>query len=321
MKAASEDSQSRTPGRPPEAATIEVLEVSRWFGNVVAVNDISFALGPGITGVLGPNGAGKSTLLHMLSGFLKPSAGTVRVLGQPVWENAGIYQSIGLVQEREGIYPFLTGFEYVLLGARLHGLRDPRAAVQKVLKIVDLEAVQHRPAGTYSKGMRQRLRVAAAIVHDPPVLLLDEPFTGTDPRQRLHLMALLREMAQGGRTILFSSHILEEVEGLAENILVIVAGRLAASGNFHEIRKLMTDRPHTFTIRCSDSRKLASRLLVDEAVIGAEIQGDSMVARAATFEAFALAAPRLAREAGVTLFEFVPTDESLETVFSYLVQR
>jgi ABC-2 type transport system ATP-binding protein len=301
--------------------TIRVSGVSRWFGNVVAVNGISFEVGPGITGLLGPNGAGKSTLLHMLSGFLKPSAGEVAVLNQPVWENPDIYRSLGLVQEREAVYSFLTGFQYVLLGARLQGLVDAEAATRRALKIVDLEDVQDRPAGTYSKGMRQRLRVAGAIVHDPPILLLDEPFTGTDPRQRLHLMGLLREMAAEGRTILFSSHILEEVEQLAENILVIVAGRLAASGNFHDIRRLMTDRPHTFTIRCSDSRRLASKLLEEPVVIGVQIEGENLVAKAATFAAFGVTAPRVASEAGVTLYEFVPTDESLETVFSYLVQK
>ncbi len=313
-----------TPVQPPPGAagpTMEAINVSRWYGNVVAVNDISFALGPGITGLLGPNGAGKSTLLHMLSGFLEPSNGRVEMFGQPIWRNPALYRRFGLVPEREAVYPFLTGYEFVLLSARLHGLADPKSAAARAIREVDLEDAQHRGAGGYSKGMKQRLKVAAAIVHDPPVLLLDEPFNGADPRQRLHLMDMLRRMSAEGRTILFSSHILEEVERLAENVLVIVSGRLAASGDFREIRKLMIDRPHTFRLRSSDNRRLAAALIAEESVFGAELEGERLSIQTGDFGKFALAAPRVAKDAGVTLFEFVPTDESLESVFSYLVGR
>jgi ABC-2 type transport system ATP-binding protein len=311
------------PAIPASAAspTIEVLNVSRWYGNVVAVNDISFFLGPGITGLLGPNGAGKSTLLHMLAGFLKPSNGDVRMFGERIWRNAALYSRLGLVPEREAVYPFLTGFEFVVLSARLHGLADPKAAATRAIREVELQDSQHRASGGYSKGMKQRLKVAAAIVHDPQVLLLDEPFNGADPRQRLHLMDMLRRMAAEGRTIVFSSHILEEVERLAENVLVIVSGRLAASGDFREIRRLMTDRPHTFTIRSSDNRGLAAALVGDPSVFGVELSKDRLTVQTAEFGAFTLAAPRVARDARVTLFEFIPTDESLESVFSYLVRR
>lgn len=308
------------PGSPAEP-TMEVINVSRWYGNVVAVNDISFALGPGITGLLGPNGAGKSTLLHLLSGFLAPSNGRVEMFGETVWRNPELYRRFGLVPEREAVYPFLTGYEFVLLSARLHGVADPKAAATRAIHEVDLEDAQHRAAGGYSKGMKQRLKVAAAIVHDPPVLLLDEPFNGADPRQRLHLMDMLRRMSAEGRTILFSSHILEEVERLAENVLVIVSGRLAASGDFHEIRKLMIDRPHTFRLRSSDNRRLAAALIAEESVFGVELEGERLSIQTADFGKFALAAPRVAKDAGVTLLEFVPTDESLESVFSYLVGR
>ena len=177
------------------------------------------------------------------------------------------------------------------------------------------------PIGTYSKGMRQRAKLAGALVHDPAVLLLDEPFNGMDPRQRLHMMELLRSMAAAGRTILFSSHILEEVERLADSVLVIYAGRLAASGDFRSIRRLMTDRPHTFTVRSSDDRGLASALLADTSVFGAELSGGKLSVRTADFEGFGRALPRLARAAGITLFELTPTDDSLESVFSYLVRR
>jgi ABC-2 type transport system ATP-binding protein len=306
---------------PATAPAVEAVDVSRWYGNIVAVNGISFALGPGITGLLGPNGAGKSTLLHMLSGFLRPSSGVVRILGEDAWQNPALYGRIGLVPERESVYGFLTGYEFVRLSARLQKLPDPDEAARRAIHLVDMEPFQHRAAGGYSKGMKQRIKMAAALVHDPQVLLLDEPFNGADPRQRLHMMEILREMAAAGRTIVFSSHILEEVERLAEDVLVIVAGRLAASGDFRAIRKLMTDRPHTFSIRSSDNRRLAAAMLGDPSIFGVELADAWLTVRTSEFAAFALACPRVAQAAGVRLFELRPTDESLESVFSYLVKR
>ncbi len=300
---------------------VEFDHVSRWYGNIVAVNDISFTLEAGITGLLGPNGAGKSTMLHMLAGFLAPSAGAVRVLGEPAWGNPEMYRRVGLVPEREAVYPFLTGYEFVLDSARLHHLPNPEDAALSAIRMVELEDAMKRATGGYSKGMKQRIKIAAALVHEPRVLLLDEPFNGADPRQRLHLMSLLREMAAAGKTIVFSSHILEEVERLAEDVLVIVSGRLAASGDFRAIRKLMTDRPHTFTVRASDNRRLASDLVADPSVYGVELQGKELQVRTSEFAAFTKAVAGVARRAGVTVFEIRPTDESLESVFSYLVKR
>lgn len=300
---------------------VEFDHVSRWYGNIVAVNDISFSLNAGITGLLGPNGAGKSTMLHMLAGFLQPSAGVVRVLGQAAWGNPEMYRRVGLVPERESVYPFLTGYEFVMDSARLHHLPNPEDATLNAIRMVELEEAMGRASGGYSKGMKQRIKIAAALVHEPQVLLLDEPFNGADPRQRLHLMGLLRDMAADGKTIVFSSHILEEVERLAEDVLVIVSGRLAASGDFREIRKLMTDRPHTFTVRASDNRKLAADLVADPSVYGVELQDKDLEVRTSEFAAFTKAVAGVARRAGVTIFEIRPTDESLESVFSYLVKR
>ncbi|HSK52415.1 MAG TPA: ABC transporter ATP-binding protein [Clostridia bacterium] len=302
-------------------SALAVDHVSRWYGNVVAVNDISFSLGPGVTGLLGPNGAGKSTLLHLLAGLLRPSAGTVSVAGQSAWRNPAIYRHVGLVPEREAVHEYLTGHEFVLLNARLQGLPDADAAVGRAIDTVDLAVAAQRPIGTYSKGMRQRIKIAGALVHDPPILLLDEPFNGMDPRQRLHMMELLRTMAAAGRTILFSSHILEEVERLADSILVIYAGRLAASGDFRSIRRLMADRPHTFTVRSSDDRKLAAALLADPSVFGAELNDGHLSIRTSDYGEFTRSVPRIARTAGISLFELRPTDDSLESVFSYLVRR
>ena len=312
---------SATEPRPSEA--VELANVSRWYGNVVAVNDISFQLDGGVTGLLGPNGAGKSTILHMVAGFLAPSSGSVTVGGSPSWGHPEMYRRIGLVPEREAVYPFLTCREFAHANARLQGMApaDAAAAAARAIGLVELEDAADRPIGTYSKGMRQRAKVAAALVHDPPILLLDEPFNGMDPRQRLHMMDLLHAMAAEGRTILFSSHILEEVERLAGQVLVIVSGRLAASGDFREIRRLMTDRPHTFTVRSSDDRALASALLAEPTIAGAALDGGLLTVRTNDFGAFSRAVSGIARRHQISLHELLPTDESLESVFSYLVRR
>jgi len=305
---------------PGASAPVELTGVSRWYGNVVAVNDVSFILEPGVTGLLGPNGAGKSTLLHLIAGLLAPSAGTVSIGGHPAFADPQVYRDIGLVPERESVYPFLTGREFVEANAKLQGLNDPGSATQRAIAEVDLTDAQDRPLAGYSKGMRQRAKVAAAFVHDPQILLLDEPFNGMDPRQRLHTMGFLRRLAGEGRTILFSSHILEEVERVADRVLVVIAGRLAASGDFRAIRRLMTDRPHTFTVRSSDDRRLAAQLLAEPFVTGVTLDDGLLVARAADYGAFSRSVAARAREADVTLYEVLPTDESLESVFSYLVR-
>jgi len=301
--------------------TVSVNAVAKWYGNVVAVNDVTFGLAPGVTGLLGPNGAGKSTLLHLVAGLLRPSAGSVTVDGRPTFGDPAIYRRVGLVPEREAVFPYLTAREFVRLSAQLQGLPLGSGAVDRALERVELSMAADRELATYSKGMRQRAKVAAALVHDPAVLVLDEPFNGMDPRQRLHMMALLREFADAGRVILFSSHILEEVERVAERVLVVVAGRLAASGDFREIRRLMTDRPHSFTLRTSDDRALAVRLAGRPMVSGLALEDGRLDVRTADFAAFTRELPGLAREAGVSIFELAPADESLESVFDYLVRR
>ncbi|MBO1415346.1 ABC transporter ATP-binding protein [Streptomyces sp. FH025] len=302
-------------------ATITIDKVSRWFGNVVAVNDISMSIGPGITGLLGPNGAGKSTLIHMMSGFLSPSSGAVTLDGAPIWRNQQVYRQIGLVPERESMYDYLTGWEFVLANAELHGLPQPGAAARRALDLVEMAYAKDRRTGTYSKGMKQRVKMASALVHDPSVLLLDEPFNGMDPRQRLQLMELLRRFGADGRTVLFSSHILEEVEQLARHIEVVVAGRHAASGDFRRIRRLMTDRPHRYLVRSSDDRRLAAALIADGSTSGIEVDERERALRieAVNFQGFTTLLPRVAREAGIRLYTVSPADESLESVFSYLV--
>jgi ABC-2 type transport system ATP-binding protein len=302
------------------ATTIELRNVTRWYGNVVAVNDITMTIGPGVTGLLGPNGAGKSTVLHLIAGFLAPSRGELTVGGVPAWRNPEIYRTVGLVPERDSVYAFLTGEEFVRSTATLHQLADPAGATRRAIAIVDMAQAQDRKISTYSKGMRQRIKVAAALVHDPQVLLLDEPFNGMDPRQRLHMMDLLTKLGAEGRTILLSSHILEEVEQLAGTIQVIVSGRLAASGDFRAIRRLMTSRPHVFLVRTSDDRRLGAALIGRPAVTGVELTGDGLQVRAADYGAFSRELAALTRDEGIRLRELLPEDESLESVFAYLVE-
>ncbi|PZF93235.1 ABC transporter ATP-binding protein [Micromonospora endophytica] len=307
---------------PPavNTSTLDLVGVSRWYGNVVAVNDVSMSLGPGVTGLLGPNGAGKTTLLHMMAGFLAPSRGTVTLDGGPTWRNPEVYRRLGLVSEREAVHSFLTAYEFVLATAKLHKLPDPQAAARRAIALVELEGAQDRRIGTYSKGMRQRARVAAALVHDPQVLLLDEPFNGMDPRQRLHMMGLLHSLGDAGRTILFSSHILEEVEQVSGTVQVMVAGRLAASGDFRTIRRLMTNRPHVFAIRSTDDRALAVALMAEPSVTGVELSRDGLTVRAGDYGAFTRVLPKVALARGVRVRQLIPEDESLESVFSYLVE-
>jgi ABC-2 type transport system ATP-binding protein len=301
-------------------SSLELDHVSRWYGNVVAVNDVSMRIGPGVTGLLGPNGAGKTTLIAMVAGFLAPSAGTVTLDGKPVWRNTEIYRIIGLVPEREASFGYLTGRQFVRANAELHRLSHPGTAVDRALATVEMTEPAERTIGTYSKGMRQRIKLAAALVHDPAVLLLDEPFNGVDPRQRMHLMGLLTRMGAEGRTVLFSSHILEEVEQIARHIEVVVAGRHAASGDFGAIRRLMTDRPNRYAIRSNDDRRLAAALMGLDSVRGVHLDTRKGVQVEVTdFGSFSVALPRLAQQEQISLHEVAPTDVSLESVFTYLV--
>jgi ABC-2 type transport system ATP-binding protein len=316
--------------------SIELKNVSRWYGNVVAVNDVTMSIGPGVTGLLGPNGAGKSTIMHMIAGFLPPSRGELTIGGASggiggvvppgastggghSWRNPDIYRTIGLVPERDSVYAFLTGAQFVTATAKLHELPAPAEAARRAIALLDMADAADRKIATYSKGMRQRIKVAAALVHDPEILVLDEPFNGMDPRQRLHMMDLLDKLGSEGRTILFSSHILEEVERLSGTIQVVVAGRLAASGDFRAIRRLMTSRPHVFTVRSSDDRLLGGTLIGRPAVTAVELTGAGLQVRTSDYGAFCRDIAVLARDNGIRLREVQPTDESLESVFAYLV--
>jgi ABC-2 type transport system ATP-binding protein len=309
------------PGLPPgEEAVIALRNVAKWFGEVVAVSDMSFGIGPGVTGLLGPNGAGKSTVLNMIAGLIAPSAGAVEVLGKPVRGNPAIYRAIGLVSEQEQLYSSLQGREFVRLNAILQKVPNPDIAADRAIRAVDMEEAAGRRVGGYSKGMRQRIKVAAALVHDPRVLLLDEPLNGTDPVQRASLIALMRRLGEEGKTVVVSSHVLSEVERFARNVLVIVNGKLAAAGDYRTIRERMDERDHIVRIRCSDPRRLAGALVADPITTSVRVTADDrLIAETNDIRRFGALAPVIAQQEGIRLFELLPTDESLASVFSYLV--
>jgi ABC-2 type transport system ATP-binding protein len=300
-------------------ATIVVDRVSKWFSGVVAVSDVSLVVEPGITALLGPNGAGKTTLLRAIGGLTRPSQGAVRVFGEPVRNNPAIYRRIGYMAEHESVYDFLSGREFVALGARLQGVDDLDAAVTRAIETVGLVDAQDRRLRGYSRGMRQRMRLAATLVHDPPLLILDEPLSGTDPAQRLHLRDVIRRLADEGRTILVSSHILEEVEGLAHRIHLMVSGKLAASGDYRAIRLQLNDRPFVVRVDCSDARGLAAGLVRVDAVESVEVAGDGALrVRSRDVTSLQRSLPRIARELDIRLSRVEPLDDSLESVFEYL---
>ena len=301
---------------------IDVKGVSKWFGSVVAVNDVSFQVQPGITGLLGPNGAGKSTLLHMITGKASCSEGEVTILGQPTRDNPELYRSLGVMSEHEAVYGFQTGRQFVEFAAKLHGLHPVAEAVDRAIGLVGLEDVQHRTLGTYSRGMRQRMRLAAALVHDPQVLVMDEPLNGTDPRQRLEFHDTMIHLAEQGRTILVSSHILEEVESIASRILLMVSGKLAAAGDFRAIRAKLDEQAYQVRVVTDSPRRMASALAgtdhVDSVSIGENRELTVLSRNVASLQR---SIPQLAQEHGIRLLRVEPLDDSLESIFSYVVDR
>jgi ABC-2 type transport system ATP-binding protein len=301
---------------------IRVDKVSRWFGSVVAVSEISFDIAPGITGLLGPNGAGKTTLLRMMTGLAEPSTGSITVFGETVRDNPPLYRRIGVMSEHETVYGFMKGREFVRMMGKLRGVRNLDAAVDRAIERVDMAHAQERRMSTYSRGMRQRMRLAATLVHDPEVLILDEPLNGADPRQRVHFQHLLHELAGEGRTIVLSSHILEEVEQLAEAVLLIVNGKLAASGEFRAIRAALNQRPYHVRVLSDDPRTLAAAVVTLGSVDAVHVDPDgALVVLSRNVGDLQIELPRLAQRSRIRLRRVEPLDDSLESVFGYLVER
>jgi ABC-2 type transport system ATP-binding protein len=300
---------------------IRVEGVSRWFGPVVAVSDVSFDVVPGITGLLGPNGAGKTTLLRMITGLAEVSSGTIRVFGEPVRDNPPLYRRIGVMSEHETVYGFMKGREFVRAMAQMRGVADIEAAVDRAVEMVDLADAQHRPLDTYSRGMRQRMRLAGMLVHEPELLILDEPLNGADPRQRVHFKQLLKELAAAGKTIVLSSHILEEVEELADTVLLVVNGKLAASGGFRAIRAALDQRPYHVRVLCDAPRRLAAQVCALPSVDAVNFDPDgALILLSRNVTDLQVELPKLAQAANIRMHRVEPLDDSLESVFGYLVE-
>ncbi|MEZ5203757.1 MAG: ABC transporter ATP-binding protein [Acidimicrobiales bacterium] len=315
---------------PPRAASapiVEVDNVSKWFGDVVAVSDLSFAIGPGVTALLGPNGAGKSTLLRMLCGLTPPDRGTVRVLGADPRTDLGVRARVSIVPQQEAMFDALDAHGFVRLAAVLNGVPNPDEVARWALQVVELDPDDRRRTTTYSKGMKQRVKVAQALVNDPAVMVLDEPLTGLDPRQRNHLIDLFGRLGEEGRCVIVSSHVLDEVERFGSRVLVVAQGRLAAAGDFHAIRELMDDRPHRIRVRTDKPRELATAVMSAVGALAVRLEPAS-AGRPGGFVVDTTDAPRFRRsiatvsqQVDAALLEVSPLDDDLDSVFRYLVQR
>ena len=304
-----------------ENATVSVTGVSKWFGTKVAVSDVTCGFGPGITGVLGPNGAGKTTLLRMIIGLLRPSEGSVKVLGVDPTSSTDFFARVGFVPEDDAVYGFLSARDFVRYAAELSGTDASPVAVDGALAKVDLMADADRPISDYSKGMRQRAKVAAALVNDPDLLILDEPLNGTDPTQRAVLISLFQELARAGRTIIVSSHVLAEVERMTDRVIAVLDGKLAAAGGIRAIRSAMSHIPHKVRIKTDQPRPLGRALLDSTAVVGLLVKKDGLEVEAADLSALGRLLPVAAREASVRVTHFEPIDASLESVFRHLLRH
>jgi ABC-2 type transport system ATP-binding protein len=300
-------------------ATVTATDVSVWFGQKVALSELSCSFGPGVTGLLGPNGAGKTTLMRAITGLIPVNQGQVTVDGRPPRSDRDVYRRLALVPEDEAVPAGLTPRQLCTYVADIHGLTD-RSVIDWALHTVDMVPVAERSMDGFSKGMRQRSKVAAALVKNPLVLVLDEPLNGADPVQRLHLIALFRRLGDEGRTVIVSSHVLHEVESMAERVIVIVRGRLAAAGGHHAIRDAMDDVPRHVLVRAPDGRRLAAALLGNDVVSGINVDGDDLVISTKRAKELAVLLPRTARDLGVHLTEVRPLDDSLESLFRELVR-
>jgi ABC-2 type transport system ATP-binding protein len=321
------DSQRVNPIPGPAEVTpvIACHELSKWYGNVIGVNKLTLQIRPGVTGLLGPNGAGKSTLLQLATGQLRPSQGSVKVLGRDAWNNPALNRYIGLCPEQDAFYEWMTGRDFVVTCARLSGLsrRDAREAARQTIESVGMTKNQDRPIRGYSKGMRQRIKMAQTLVHDPDVLFLDEPFTGTDPVARRDLMDIVLRLGAEGKSVLVSSHVLHEVQSLTPDIVLLNHGRLVAAGRVREIRDLIDKHPHHIVLACDEYRQLAGRVLAWPDVEGVRVMADesALMVETRSPDAFYGRLPELSLEDGMAIKAVYSDDDNLEAVFKYLVSK
>jgi len=297
--------------------------LSKWYGQVIGLNDVSVSIPAGVTGLLGPNGAGKSTLLKLLTGQLKPSKGTITVLGEEVWSNPRLFFRIGFCPEQDAFYDRMTGLEWVAGLVRLNGLAEQASneAARFALERVDLLDAANKKIGGYSKGMRQRVKLAQALVHDPELLILDEPLSGMDPIARRRTIRLIKEWAREGKSVLVSSHILHEIEAMTSSILLINNGRILAEGDVHQIRELIDEHPHSVHVRAAQPRELARDFLTRDDVLSLKLELDAIVVETSKPDSFYRYLTELAAsgKAG-EITEVTSPDDNLQAVFKYLVK-
>jgi ABC-2 type transport system ATP-binding protein len=302
---------------------IAAEHLSKWYGQVIGLNDVTLTLPAGVTGLLGPNGAGKSTFMKLVTGQLKPSEGRISVLGEPIWQNPKLYFQIGFCPEQDAFYERMTGLEWVTALVRLNGVgdRDADAMARRALEAVELLDAANKKIGAYSKGMRQRVKMAQALAHDPDLLILDEPLAGMDPIARRKTIRMIRDWGRAGKSVLVSSHILHEIESMTANILLINQGRILAEGNVHQIRDLIDEHPHTVYIRAEQPRGLARQFLAHDDVLSLKFEDEAVVVQTARPDAFYARLTDLAAsgEIGV-IHEVTSPDDNLQAVFQYLVK-
>jgi ABC-2 type transport system ATP-binding protein len=297
--------------------------LSKWYGQVIGLNDVSVSVPAGITGLLGPNGAGKSTFMKLVTGQLKPSKGSIRVLGEPIWQNPALYHRIGFCPEQDAFYDRMTGLEWVTALVRLNGVSDEQARERaaRALEAVDLTDAADKKIGAYSKGMRQRVKMAQALAHDPELLILDEPLAGMDPIARRKTIRMIKDWGRAGRSVIVSSHILHEIESMTSNILLINQGRILAEGNVHQIRDLIDEHPHTVHIRADQTRTLAREFLGYDDVLSLKFEEGAVVVQTGRPDAFYARLTDLAASgAHGAIHEVTSPDDNLSAVFQYLVK-
>jgi ABC-2 type transport system ATP-binding protein len=309
---------------PDMAPAIVASEhLSKWYGQVIGLNDVTVNVPQGITGLLGPNGAGKSTFMKLITGQLRPSQGTVRVLGEPIWGNPALYFRIGFCPEQDAFYERMTGLEWVRALAGLNGLDEKAVedAARRALAAVELSDVADKKIGAYSKGMRQRVKMAQALAHDPDLLILDEPLSGMDPLMRRKTIRMIRDWARSGKSVLVSSHILHEIEAMTSNILLINNGRILAEGDVHQIRDLIDEHPHTVYVRANDPRRLARQFLESDDVLSMRFEAGAVVVETGKPDAFYARLTDMAASGEYGAIEEVTSpDDNLQAVFQYLVK-
>ena len=305
------------------APIIAADHLSKWYGQVIGLNDVSVTVPPGVTGLLGPNGAGKSTFMKLITGQLKPSKGTIAVLGEPIWGNPALYFKIGFCPEQDAFYDRMTGLEWVTALVRLNGVSETEGAAmaRRALETVDLVDAADKKIGAYSKGMRQRIKMAQALAHEPELLILDEPLAGMDPIARRKTIRMIKDLARAGRSVLVSSHILHEIESMTANILLINQGRIVAEGNVHQIRDLIDEHPHTVYIKADQTRALAREFLAQDDVLSLKFEDEAVVVQTARPDAFYARLTELAASGELGgIHEVTSPDDNLQAVFQYLVK-